>query len=153
MAATFTYRDRTIATISRLAGVATLAGLASVVLALAGVADFSVVLSSVLTVFCAVAAAAYHRGTPVRLVVGPDGIEKHQALGMGWQVSWPDVERLVHVPVEPPILAVVSPSLPARRGPTEWPIRNAGLPVNTHGVPATPEILDAMAGFSGRDLS
>jgi hypothetical protein len=146
------YDDRTIATVARVAKIATLAGIASVALALADIADFSVPLSLILTAFCAVAAVAYHRGTGVRLEIGPEGMTKHQALGMGWNIAWSDVDRLVHVPVKHPVLAVVSPALPTRTGPTEWPIRNAGLPANTHGVPATPEIVDAVRQLSGRKV-
>ena len=146
------YADRTIATVARLTKIATLAGIASTALAIADVADFSIPLSLILTAFCAVAAVAYHRGTGVRLEIGPEGITKHQALGMGWQVSWSEVTRLVRVPVKHPVLAVVSPALPARKGPTEWPIRNSGLPSNTHGVPATAEIVDAVQAHSGREI-
>lgn len=152
MTQTVTYDDRTIATIARLTKIAALAGVASLALALADVADFSIVLTLVLTVFCAVGALAYHRGTSVRLEIGPDGMSKHQALGMGWHVRWADVTELVRVPVKHPVLAVVSPALPARKGPTEWPIRNAGLPANTHGVPATAEIIDAIRKHSGREI-
>lgn len=153
MGETVHYSDRTIATVARVAKIATLAGIASIALALAGVADFDVVLSLVLTAFCAVAAVAYHRATGVRLEIGPEGIAKHQALGMGWEVAWTDVDRLVRVPLDRPVLAVVSPALPARKGPTEWPIRHADLPSNTHGVPATPDILEAVRRFSGHDVA
>lgn len=147
------YRDRTIATIARVAAVAVVAGVASIALSLAGVGDFDVLLTAVLTALCAVAAVAYHRGTAVRLEVGDDGIVKHQALGMGWQVAWSDVTELVTVPVKHPMLAVVSPALPARKGPTEWPIRDAGLPANTHSVPATSDVLDAVRRHSGLDIA
>lgn len=143
------YDDRTIATVARLAKIATLAGIATLALALADVGDFNIPITLVLTLFCAVAAVAYHRGTAVRLEIGPEGISKHQALGMGWRVSWSDVDRLERVPVKHPMLAVVSPALPARKGPTEWPIRNAGLPANTHAIPATTEIIDAVRRHSG----
>lgn len=147
------YNDRTIGTVARVTMIAALAGIAVSAATVAGQIDFDVTVPFlVLTAFCAVMAIAYHRGTPVELDISPHGITKHQALGMGWHVDWASVDEVVIVPLKRPMLAVISPSLPSRRGPTEWPIRHADVPANTHAVPASVEIIESVAHHYPRPI-